>query len=303
MKNLHKKTASTLMTATILMGCASVADDNVTIPFKTSPRGHILVPVEVNGEHQQLYLFDTGAGLTALNSERIPDNLYSEDTVKKSTLGRAHSTKETYTVELPSFELGGLKQPNIRAIMMDLTDVENGKFEINGIVGFNFFKNYDLRINYSNNELTLSTPRTKAQCDAMDGVLFTLNSGSHIQFPVSLGSVSVPAILDTGSPMTGMNGLAAEAIMPGVLEQLKAASSGHGQKNSHGSDAFYGQLGIGEISVNDKIVGRGSPVNVIDLPVFELFKLDKGPAVLFGTNMLQNKTVEISYSCQKISIN
>lgn len=271
-----------------------------TLDFKLSPRGHILVPVKINDNDTQDFVFDTGAGMTALNERRISDGSLDGAQFKSVQLNRAHSSRQTLQTELDSLVLASLRQQQVSALLMDLSDIEAGEFEIAGVLGYNFFGSYDLEIDYPNKQLTFYN---HAEISACSGVGFEMVGGTHIKFPLSLGQTEIPAILDTGSPRTGINSFAAEAMMPGVMQQLEAAKAAHPQNSPHGNSSdFFGQLGIGSVSIGQQQIAENQPVNVVNLPVFKSFDMGSSPGAIVGVDLLSKLKIMISYSCHMLTL-
>lgn len=286
------------------LGAQTLGESGLIVNFELSPRGHILVPITYNDKISQQFIFDTGASMTALNKSRIPAGFIDEFELKNVQLNRAHSTVETAYITLNKVELNGIVKENASAVLMDLTGIESGEFEAGGVLGFDFFGSYDTTIDYAKKQLVIFNPGPLSSCSSVSGVPFELVEGTHIKFPLVLGQIKIPAILDTGSSRTGINGLAAEAIFPGATEQLAAAKKAHSNvalPSGH-SDAFLGQLGIGTVSVGEQVIAENHPTNVVNLPVFEVFKMNSSPGALVGADILQDRKIMISYSCKKIAI-
>lgn len=276
------------------------SEPRTILNFKLSPKGYILIPVLVNGKHELKFLFDTGAGKTALNKASIPKGLLEKSNPEEVLVNRVHESEKTFQQILDSIEVSGIISKNISVVLMDLSDVESSDYIQEGILGHNFFGSYDLEIDYINKQIKFYDQVEKCH---LIGESFELFNGTHIKFPLNLGDVKVPAILDTGSPYTGINSYAADALLPGVSEQLLKAKATHPMSSPHGHSEFYfGRLSIGSVSLGESLLAEQHVTNVVNLPVFKSFKLASSPGALVGADLLTNRSIFISYSCKKLVI-
>ena len=282
--------------------------DNITaasVLFSFGSRGHIVVPVSVNGLPVRNFLFDTAAGHTALNQNRAEAFSLDRSRFVKARLMRAHGAVDTYMAPLDSISLAGLTAMDTTAVLIDLADMETTDVSIWGILGFDFFGAYDLEIDYPAQRLELNKPNEQALgCPATNepthaGARFTLKHGTHVSFPLELNGVTVTAILDTGSSRSGMNSAAAHAT--GVpVKKTTSEPSGHGNASHGGAAGFIGTTIVEEIQIGGATLETGATVSVVDLPAFTAFGLTDKPAILIGANLLKRHRVSVSYSCNVI---
>ena len=281
------------------------AEDTITLDFTTGPRGHILIPVAVNSGKAGTFVFDTGASKTALNSKRINSLSLDVDSLEKTEVKRAHGVEATYYVPLEKVTLGSAERNDIKAVLMDLSSTEGGDMTLAGVLGYDFFGGYDVTINYESETLSLRKQAKGDTCKAVQGEQFEFVAGRHIKTNLLVSQKTIPAVLDTGSGQSGMNGIAIDLLSPGATDQFKAAKAAHGApqgQRHHGGDYYLGQARIGSIVHGENTLATDKQLNVVDLPVFQYFDMGDKPGILMGADLLKNKTVNISYGCQKIEI-
>lgn len=304
MKKLFIKSLTPL--ALILISVNSVnAEDTITLDFTAGPRGHILVPVAVNSGEVGDFLFDTGASKTALNRNRKNGLSFDVDSLEKTKVNRAHGVESSYYVPLAKVALGSVESNNIKAVLMDLSSTEGEDMKLAGVLGYDFFGEYDVTIDYASKTLSLSKQARGDACKAIDGEQFEFVAGRHIKTNLLVSEKTIPAVLDTGSGRSGINGIAIDLLSPGATDQFKAAKAAHGARpgqSHHGGDYFLGQARIGSIVHGNNTLATDKHINVVDLPVFQYFDMGDKPGILMGADLLKSKTVEIYYGCQKIDI-
>lgn len=169
---------------------------NVELPFRLV-NNHIYTDVYINGKGPLRFMLDTG-GLNLLTrsaAERL--GIEAEGAIKAS--GTGEKTLDVGVANVETVSLGDLdiqKQMFFVADLSELQDVEGVPFD--GLVGFEVFRRFVVRIGYSDNRMQLFRP---------DGFAY---AGSGTRIPIRLsdrtpqtdGSVDgVPGVfsIDTGS--------------------------------------------------------------------------------------------------------
>ncbi len=280
-----------------------LAAEGITVDFKIGPRNHILVPVSINSSQDKNFAFDTGAGVTALNEKRLDGMALDESKYERVMIGRAYSNTQTYLAPLDSVRFAGLERDNIKAVLTDLTNVEHGVVKLDGVLGFDFFGDYDLSIDYAKKQLSLNPQINGQSCNNVSGTPFEYVAGRMIKVELTIADKTIPAVLDTGASFSAMNSAAANTLSPGATEMLKEMMAVHGVPENHdGEEFFVGRVGLDKIVLGDHSIKVKSQFNVIDLPVFEYFDMVTKPGLLIGGDLLKDKVVNISYGCQKIEI-
>jgi predicted aspartyl protease len=273
--------------------------DGFSIPFDVGSKGHILIPVNINGGDALTFVFDTGASITALNKNRLVDLDIDRSKDQTAQLVGMHGTENATLVGLSSVSLHGTSITNSRAILMDLSKVEGEQFKIWGVLGFDFFGKYNLSIDYKTNQLEFKVPRQT--CAAQPGnpdneVPITLKHGTHITVPVTLNGVKVSAIIDSGASRSFINESAAKALnVPLPADIPTAALPASSTKPELTTTAKTLQL-------SGKPIAKNAKFSIANVPVFELFGLGAKPAALLGADILGAYRVQISYKCKTLSV-
>jgi predicted aspartyl protease len=115
----------------------------------------ILVDVHANGRGPFQFAIDTGTSTTAITPELAKKFGIKSSPVGPATTGGAHV--DVAGGKLQSFQIGGAKIENMAVVVADffvmLSDAIGAKLD--GIVGYNFLRNYKVVIDYPNETFSL----------------------------------------------------------------------------------------------------------------------------------------------------
>ena len=115
----------------------------------------ILVDVHANGRGPFQFAVDTGTSTTAITPELAKKFGIKSSPVGPATTGGAHV--DVAAGKLQSFQIGGAKIDNMAVVVADffvmLSDAIGAKLD--GIVGYNFLRNYKVVIDYPNETFSL----------------------------------------------------------------------------------------------------------------------------------------------------
>jgi outer membrane lipoprotein-sorting protein len=131
----------------------------VEIPFVLNSN-HIHIPVVIGGTKQLNFLLDSGASMPILDSQTAKD-LGLERVGKFEGRGVGESTQEVNLVTLSSISLNNLVIDSISAATVDLKPLS--KYEgmpLEGVLGYDIFSRFVVKIDYENQKLTLYEPST-----------------------------------------------------------------------------------------------------------------------------------------------
>jgi predicted aspartyl protease len=120
------------------MTTATLSPSSAKVKFRLAGGAQplILIPVEVNGEGPFEFILDTGAGTSLLSSQ----------------LGERLGIKVLGSKEGQS--AGGA----VSVALARLSSLAVGGAKLDGIVGYNFLRNYKVGLDYPNETLSLFTP-------------------------------------------------------------------------------------------------------------------------------------------------
>ena len=267
MKYIYKNALAGLLVLTFTQ--TGTAQETPKIPFEIGPRSHILIPVSINGSERKTFVLDTGASLTIINSER--QDAFSIDETSAIN-AQAEGVSDMYDITLVKLDEISLSPELTLKNVGEVALMDTSRFEgepgsdtympMWGILGFNFFKNYDLTINYKDQTLGFADHLDQDQCSALPGQEFDLMMGASIAFDMVVNGVVVKAFLDTGSPSSMMNLSAANALngQPVPAEyDLQAApeTPGHQQTGLSGDVEKFGTATIDKMETGQETFSRG----------------------------------------------
>jgi len=115
----------------------------------------ILVDVHANGRGPFQFAIDTGTSTTAMAPELAKHLGMESSPVGAGTTGGAPVDFSAGTLQ--SFQLGGAKVDNMAVVVADFFTMLNAAIgaKLDGIVGYNFLRNYKVVIDYPGETLTL----------------------------------------------------------------------------------------------------------------------------------------------------
>jgi predicted aspartyl protease len=117
----------------------------------------ILLPVEVNGEGPFEFILDTGAGTSLLSSE-LGQKLGIKIIGSKEGQN-AGGAVSVSLAKVNSLAVGSAELDNVDVGLVDLSHI--GKTvgaKIDGDLGYNFLRNYEVALDYPNETLSLFNP-------------------------------------------------------------------------------------------------------------------------------------------------
>ena len=288
--------ASLLASATFLLFCGATATaatvdvpDQVTrVDFTLGPRGHILLPVSINGQEAGIFALDTAASANVIHPRFAKKIGLDFSDANEFVAHGAHNDMAVRPTHFESMSVGGLVENDVNAAVIDLSYVEGPDMQLDGLIGAPFLRNYDVTIDFANRSIELVTP---GKTQSGDGHPFGLEHGALIYLDVMFNDQTLTAVLDTGAGRSAINLAAAEAL--GIdLPERTGSAHGHKPATMHEPSAAIPNvtLELGDASLSSK-----AHVGIVDLPVFASLGLSDKPAMILGTNFLENRKMEIDY--------
>ena len=131
------------------------AKTEIPIRLASPAKPLILVDVHANGRGPFQFAIDTGTSTTAIAPELAKQLGMESSPVGPGTTGGA--SVDFSAGSLPSFQLGGAKIDNMAVVVADFFTMLNAAIgaKLDGIVGYNFLRNYKVVIDYPGETLTL----------------------------------------------------------------------------------------------------------------------------------------------------
>ena len=131
------------------------AKTEVPIRLANPAKPLILVDVHANGRGPFQFAIDTGTSTTAITPQVARQLGVPTSPIGSGTTAGAHVDVTAGTLQ--SFQLGGAKIDNLAVVTADFFDSLSSAIGANleGIVGYNFLRNYKVAIDYPNRLLSL----------------------------------------------------------------------------------------------------------------------------------------------------
>lgn len=151
-------------------------DKPVVIPFELLKSRHMAIQVKINGKGPYKVIFDTGAPTNLVNNKVAKESglLDKKDKGGLPLFGAAPTPKK-----IKKFEVGDLVLEDMPTMVMDhptVAAISEALGPIEGLIGFPFFAQYKMTIDYQKKEMTL-VPNGYTPGDAMSGLMEKLMAG------------------------------------------------------------------------------------------------------------------------------
>jgi predicted aspartyl protease len=136
----------------------SAAVTEVAMRLANPAKPLILVDVHANGRGPFQFAIDTGTSTTAITPELAKQLGVVSSPIGPATTGGAHV--DVTAGVLQSFQVGGARIDNLAVIVADFFAMLSSALgaKLDGIVGYNFLRNYKVALDYPNETLSLFTP-------------------------------------------------------------------------------------------------------------------------------------------------
>ena len=264
------------------------------IPFRLAGSRNplILVPVYVNAKGPYQFILDTGASHCLLSPELSATLEITPETEKQAT-GAGGAVTLAFA-HVNSLTLGSVRQQNVQvAITSEIQRVSAAvQTALDGVLGFNFLKDFVLEIDYQKSVFQLAPP---SEPDNATGP----RSGHVISFklvsPVK-PLILVPAIVNGQGPYQFAldTGASRTILSSRVVEELKVATTNEGPATGGGGQVqilagTVGSLAVGDARVRDHAIGAGEFLNMLSTALGA--RLDG----IIGHNFLNQFKVTIDY--------
>ena len=180
---------------------------SVKIPFKLV-HNLIVIPVRINSSQPLNFILDSGTKSTLITRLYFADSLDLRDVNKISVrgLGEGHAI-EAYQSKGNELHMHGISGLNneVFVLMEDVFNLSTRMgMPVHGIIGYNIFKNFIVKINYSSSVITLYRPdaKIKKRRKAEEYPLYIEGTKPYIYGKVRQhngDTVRVKLVVDTGA--------------------------------------------------------------------------------------------------------
>ncbi len=289
--------------ALLLCICGTLAPalaEDIAIPLRRSPGGHLVVPVEVNGQGPYAFVVDTAASRTVI-SQALASALSlppMQDRIGK--LAGAGGVSLTAVFQLGSLRFAGHDWELGPALAMP----ENGAPpDFAGVLGLDILARQVLLFDFSAHTLHLLGPDEAKAMRHGGGwvkILARRNFAGFLVVTARVGGKRVKAVIDTGARRSIGN-----TDFGALLDNLSPASTMAPSQIVTGVNlpVIPARTGLARKIAIRRLRWHDAQILVSDLAVFKTLGLDKGPALILGLDFFQNTAaVMIDFSRQRLWI-
>ncbi|EJF09863.1 aspartate aminotransferase [Pontibacter sp. BAB1700] len=180
---------------------------SITIPFKLV-HNLIIIPVQINDSKQLNFILDSGVKNTLITRLHYSDSLSLHEAGRISIqgLGTGHEIEALYS-KGNYMRMPGIMGMNheVYVLMEDVFNLSTRMgMSIHGIIGYDIFRNFIVKINYSSKTLTLYRPDLKLKIPKKGEVypLHIENTKAYVEAGVRQhngDSIKVKLVIDTGA--------------------------------------------------------------------------------------------------------
>ena len=259
----------------------AVIDNCLTVRGEEMPARlldtRLSIGVEVNGSGPFRFLVDSGADRSVIGVALAKKlNLPTSVTVRLNDIAGA--------TDVATFMVDTLKIGDASTFAVSAPALPEQFLGAQGIIGVDALADRRIMMDFQNNTITLEDATIPAKEEP--GEIMVIGHRRHGQLiltEVRVGTLTVYALIDTGSDMTVGNFALLEKLagsrhpptqMPIVLNSVTGRSA-------TATGVILPRIRIGELQINDL------PVAFADVPPFAVFGLADRPAMLLGTDALK----------------
>lgn len=257
---------------------------HVNIPFRMV-REMLVIQLNINGKGPFNFILDTGVGLMLITDPKLVDsiNVSNKRTLKISGLGQGEAY-EAYITSALKVDIPGLVSYDVGAAILKTDHFGLSNFAgipIHGLLGYEFFNNLAVKIDFADSSLTVSKPKDLRLFKKGNRIPITIeNRKPYIQAKVTFPNgtkTNNKLILDLGAG----HPLSLENIIQkhGLPKKFIAANLGVGLTGPiEGFISRVNELDIGRFKIKGVITSF--PVNIQEVIPAELRDGNLGIGVL-----------------------
>jgi predicted aspartyl protease len=272
--------------------------DMLTIPLKNAGRLFMIEAI-IDNQSGNL-IFDTGATGLVMNRTYFRKYVRMES---QNSNGINGTVGDVDRINLGRINVSGLSLTNISASLADLGHIENRRgVKVLGLIGFEFFRDYEIVIDASNNEIQLHRidsrgnringternfqPDIIQQVDVIKNILFLKGT---------VGGKVLKFCLDTGAETNAISSDASKAVMRTISLNRKSNLTGAGQKSV---EVLFGTM-------NDFVLG-GHQLKNMETIITHLDALNEAYGVqidgMLGYNFLTKGIICINFTKKQLGM-
>lgn len=192
--------------------------DAVTVPLGLTVVGTPTIRVRINGKDYDFWL-DTGSSMTVISSEvaaATGSSVLSSDVLSVKTFAGSAPVRAT---TIKSLEIGSMRISNTPAVIIDASlmylrssaeGVPPRGIAVDGIIGWDTIRQFDLTMNYADRKITLKKPIFFGNTGGVEQSLAWL--GKPLVEVTTKAGGKLHFMLDTGAQSTFLNATVLEKV-------------------------------------------------------------------------------------------
>jgi hypothetical protein len=266
--------------------------NTVIVPFEIVD-GLIIVKAKIDKGEEENFIIDTGAKGLVLNSKYYTSLINSN----VQALGLNGNASDVGERTIDTMLLDELNFTQIIADVIDLKNIElKKKLKINGLIGYDLLKDFEVMLNYNKRYITLSRidangnildpmPQTQNKIDS-----FTLELANFVPLvEIKINKIPKKMIIDTGSEFNLLNSKKNDDIIGNFTPTKRINIAGSEGKNI---DAIGGKLY--RLSIGDRYKCGALSTVIMDLKSLSKLYNSKLDGIL-GFEFLSPWVMSINY--------
>jgi predicted aspartyl protease len=239
--------------------------------------GRIWAPVYLNGKGPYRLVLDTGASSSAINARTAADLGMPLEGARTMMLHGVTGSAIVPFVKIDTFVVGDMEAHD--RVLPIVPDALGGA---DGVLGMEGLEDKRIFIDFMHDRITISHSHSRRADFGYETIPLTRTANGLLMTTAYVGGVRVKAIIDTGGQATVGN-LALQAALKHrhTDQQLRLSSIvGATDDAQSGQDVPAPPVSLGPVII------RAPFLTICDLQIFEIWKLNREPAMLIGIDTL-----------------
>lgn len=275
---------------------AAATQPVATLPLDRPWLGLPQVPVTLNRRVEGRFIVDTAATETVLSDAMIGE-LGLAGTGEPAHVNAATGRTALSYYRLGSLDLGGREYRNLGAY--DFPRL-SAPVESDGLLGADVLRRHVVEFDIPAGALRLWSRRVNLARESGDWSVVPVRQrpDGFLIVPVTIGRLTLPALVDTGAVHNFVNAEAARRL---GLRLVEGSASRETITGASGHVQAMTMLELSGFSIGDVRFGA-SRLGVVDLAIFEALGMDGGPAMILSADALADRRFAIDYPRSRMLI-
>ena len=285
-----------LLVLGLAMATASPAQRVTSLPLTAPWLGLPQVPVTLNGSVEARFIVDTAASDTVLTDAVIARlGLAGRGEPAEITGATGISAIEYY--RLASLRLGAREYRRLGAYGLPSLAAP---VESDGLIGADILRRHVVEFDIPGQKLRLFDPRANFETASGNWAIIPFHERADglLIVPVTIGQVTMPALLDTGAVQNIVNHEAARQL---GLRLFPDSDSREPVFGASGHVQDMNQIEVSRFRIGNFAFGN-SRVGITDLAVFDTLEIGHGPAMLLSAEAFSDRRFVIDYPRNRLLI-